>query len=151
MSEDLSPAQHAATIEESRQRLSDFVLRCTDEQWRSAPVDGDPRPVSVITDHVAHAYEYLAGWIGDLLAGGSPEVTTDLVDELNAEHAESAGPITPAQAADHLKTAGDALIDLVKNVEPAQLELGDGRVARFAVIAARHADSHRTEIEAALR
>lgn len=150
MSEDLSPAQHVAAIEESRQRLSDFVLRCTDEQWRSAPVDGDPRPVAVITDHVAHAYEYLAGWIGELLAGGSPAVTSDLVDQLNAEHAESAGSITPAHVADHLKTSGDALINLIKNLEPAQLELGDGRVARLAVIAARHADGHRDEVEAAL-
>jgi hypothetical protein len=150
MSEDLSPAQHAAAIEEARQRLADFVLRCTDEQWGSAPVDGDPRPVGVITDHVAHAYEYLAGWIGEILAGGSPEVTSELVDGLNAEHAESAGSITPAQVATHLKTSGDALISLIGNLEPAQLELGDGRVARFAVIAARHAESHRGEIEDAL-
>lgn len=150
MSEDLSPAQHASAIEESRQRLSDFVLRCTDEQWRSAPVDGDPRPVGVITDHVAHAYEYLAGWIADLLAGGSAEVTTDLVDALNAGHAEGAGSLTPAQVADHLKTSGDELISLIRNLEPARLGLGDGRVGRFAVIAARHADAHRDEIEAAL-
>ncbi|HWF81023.1 MAG TPA: DinB family protein [Streptosporangiaceae bacterium] len=150
MSDDLSPAQHAAAIEESRQRLSDFVLRCTDTQWKSAPVDGDPRPVAVITDHVAHAYEYLAGWIGDLLAGGSPEVTSDLVDQLNAEHAQSTGSITPAQVAAHLKTSGDALINLIKNLEPGQLTLGDGRIARFAVIAARHADSHTDEIEAAI-
>lgn len=151
MSEDLSPAQHAAAIEESRQRMSDFVLRCTDAQWESAPVDGDPRPVGVITDHVAHAYEYLANWIGELLAGGSPEVNSDLVDQLNAEHAASAGPVTPAHVAAHLKNSGDALINLIKDLEPGQLELGDGRVARMAVIAARHADGHRDEIEAALR
>ena len=150
MSEVLSPAQHAAAIDEARQRLSGFVLRCTDEQWQSAPVDGDPRPVGVITDHVAHAYEYLAGWIGDLLAGGSPEVNSDLVDELNAGHAESLGSITPGHVADHLKSSGDALINLVSNLEPSQLELGDGRVARLATIAARHADGHREEIEAAL-
>ena len=49
MSQDLSPAQHAAAIDEARRRLSDFVLRCTDEQWQSAPVDGDPRPVGEIS------------------------------------------------------------------------------------------------------
>lgn len=38
----------------------------------------------------------------------------------------------------------------LSNLEPAQLELGDGRVARLATIAARHADGHREEIEAAL-
>lgn len=150
MSEDLSPAQHAAAIDQARQKLSAFVLRCTDEQWRSAPIEGDPRPIGVITDHVAHAYEYLAGWIGELLAGGSPHVTADLVDELNAEHASRAEAMTPGDVAAHLKRSGDALVSLIGNIEPAQLELGDGRVARLAIIAARHADGHRDEIEAAL-
>jgi hypothetical protein len=150
MSQDLSPAQHAAAIEEARQRLSDFVLGCTDEQWQAAPVDGDARPVGVITDHVAHAYEYLAGWISDLVAGGSPEVTSDRVEELNAEHAEGLGSVTPSSVADHLKSSGDVLINLIGNLEPAQLELGEGRVARLATIAARHADGHREEIVAAL-
>lgn len=97
-----------------------------------------------------HAYEYLAGWLGELLAGGSPEVNAELVDGLNAEHAASTTSITPAHVADHLRTSGDALIDLIKNLEPGQLDLGDGRVRRLAVIADRHADSHRDEIEAVL-
>jgi len=150
MSDDLSPAQLAAAVDESRQRLSDFVLRCTDEQWQSAPVDGDPRPVAVITDHVAHAYEYLAGWVAEVLASESPEVNSELVDALNAEHAANAASFTPAHVTGHLKTSGDALTDLIKNLEPAQLDLGDGRVRRLAIIADRHADAHRDEIEAAL-
>ena len=145
-----SPAQYAADIDAARDRLVAFVESCTAEQWNAAPLQGDPRPAGVVADHVADAYEYLAGWIGDLLAGGSPEVTADVVDGLNAEHAAGAGSLTPAQVASHLKTSGDALINLIKNLKPAQLELGGGRVARFAVIAARHADSHRDEIEAAL-
>jgi hypothetical protein len=150
MSDDLSPAQLAAAVEESRQLLSDFVLRCTGEQWQSAPIEGDPRPVGVITDHVAHAYEYLAGWIGEVLAGKSPEVNSELVDDLNAGHAAGASSITPAYVAGHLKTSGDVLIDMIKNLQPAQLDLGDGRVRRLAIIADRHADGHRDEIEAAL-
>lgn len=150
MTDDLSPAQLAAAIEKSRQRLSDFVRRCTDEQWQASPIEGDARPVAVITDHVAHAYEYIAGWLGEILAGGSPDVNSDLVDGLNAEHAASTTSITPAHVAGHLKTSGDALIEMLKNLEPAQLDLGDGRVRRLAIIADRHADSHRDEIEAAL-
>lgn len=146
----LSPAQHAAAIDQARQRLCDFALGCTDGQWRSAPVDGDPRSVGVIIDHVAHAYEYLAGWITRLLSGDSPEVTSDIVDELNAEHAAEAAGLSQRQVTDHLKSSGDALITLLSGLEPGQLELGDGRVGRFAQIAARHADSHRSEIEAVL-
>lgn len=146
----LSPAQHAAAIDEARQRLCGFALGCTDEQWRSAPVEGDPRSVGVITDHVAHAYEYLAGWIMQMLSGESPEVTSAIVDELNAEHAPGAAGLSQRQVTDHLKSSGDALITLLNGLEPGQLELGGGRVIRFAQIAARHADSHRSEIEAAL-
>ena len=150
MSEDLSPAQQAAAIGDTRQQLIEFVQRCADEQWRSSPVAGDPRPVSVITDHVAHAYEYLAGWIAEMIAGGSPEVTSDIVDELNADHAGRAGGLSQQEVVDHLKSSGDALITLISGLEPSQLELDEGLVRRLGIIAARHADTHRAEIEAAL-
>lgn len=147
MTDNLSPADHAAEIDSARQRLTEFIQQCTEAQWASSPVDGDPRPVGVIADHVAHAYEYLAGWITDLVDGGSPQVDTDVVDGLNAEHAADGTVPTQAQVTEHLKSSGDALITLVSGLDAAQLELGDGRVDRFAVIAARHADSHRQEIE----
>ena len=68
MSEDArSPAQYASQIDEARERLVAFVGGCTDEQWKAAPLDGDPRPVGVVVDHVAHAYEYLAGWMRQIL------------------------------------------------------------------------------------
>jgi DinB superfamily len=143
----LSPAQYAEKISASRQRLTDFAQRCTDEQWASSPVDGDPRPVGVIVDHVGHAYEYLAKWITELINGGSPLVDSEIVDGLNADHAAQVGVPTPAQATGHLKSSGDALITVVNGLSPDQLELGEGRVARFLVIADRHADNHRTEIE----
>jgi len=150
MSDEMTPADHARSIEDARQRLISFVQQCPDAEWRAAPVDGDPRAVGVIADHVAHAYEYLAGWIGDLVAGKPVDVTAEIVDDLNAGHAGQAGAPTPGEVAVHLSSSGDALIGLVRGLEPAQLDLDGGRVRRFAQIAARHADSHRTEIEAAL-
>lgn len=120
MSEDLSPAEHAAAIDAARQRLIDFVQGCQDDQWESAPIAGDPRPVSVITDHVAHSYEYLGDWIADLLAGGSPEVTSDIVDTLNEAHATRSDNLTQAAVVDHLKESGDALLGIVSGLEPAK-------------------------------
>lgn len=146
MTDNLNPAEHAAIIDAARQRLTDFVLGCTEAQWIASPVDGDPRPVGVIADHVAHAYEYLGGWINEIIVGGSPHVDNEVVDELNAGHATSAIPM-PSQVIQHLKSSGDVLIALVSGLTAAQLEMGDGRVARFAMIAARHADSHREEIQ----
>jgi len=150
MTQDTNAAELARAIDETRQPLISFVQRCTDGQWHAAPVDGDPRPVGVIADHVADAYEYLADWIGDLVDGKPVEVDSDIVDSLNAEHAGEATSVTPADVAEHLRSKGDAIIALVAGLEPDQLDLGDGRVRRLAVIAARHAESHRAEIEQAL-
>jgi hypothetical protein len=150
MSDNLSPAQHAAAIDAARQRMIDFIQRCTDEQWQSTPIDGDPRPVAVIADHVAHSYEYLGGWMADIIADRSPEVNAEIVDDLNAQHAAEVDQVAPAYVVEHLKASGDTLITMVSGLEPGQLELGDGRVGRLAMVAARHPDGHREEIEAAL-
>ncbi len=150
MTDEMTPADHARSIDEARQRLISFVRQCTDTDWRAAPVDGDPRPVGVIADHVAHSYEYLGGWISDLVAGKPVDVNAEVVDDLNAGHAGGAGMLTPAEVVDHLGSSGDALIALISGLESAKLDLDGGRVRRFAQVAARHADNHRTEIEVAL-
>jgi hypothetical protein len=151
MSEDArSPAQYASDIDAARERLVTFVGGCTDEQWKAAPLDGDPRPVGVVVDHVAHSYEYLAGWMRQALAGGAVPVTGDDVDALNAEHAAQAAAVTPAEAVEHLRRSGAAISALVAGCAAADLQAGDGRVERFAQIAIRHADNHRAEIEAGL-
>jgi hypothetical protein len=150
MTDDLSPAEYTRAIDEARQRLLVFIAQCPDDVWRSAPVAGDPRPVGVIADHVAHAYEYLAEWIGDIAAGNAVTLSAELVDDLNAAHASDAADVTPEQVADHLRSSGDALMALISQLEAAQLDLDNGRIRRLATIAARHADGHRTEFEAAL-
>jgi hypothetical protein len=151
MSEDArSPAQYASDIDAARERLVAFASGCTDDQWRAAPVDGDPRPVGVIVDHVAHSYEYLAGWMSQILAGETVAVDSDVVDDLNAEHAAAAAPATPAEAVEHLRRSGAAISRLVAGCTAEQLQAGEGRMERFAQIAVRHADNHRAEIEAGL-
>jgi hypothetical protein len=150
MTEDVDAAALARNIDGARQRLISFVQRCTGEDWHASPVDGDPRAVSVISDHVADAYEYLARFITDLVAGQPVDVDAGLIDELNAEHAGEAGSVTTAHVTGHLRASGDALVALVAGLEPDQLDVADGQVRRFAVIAAGHADGHRTEIEESL-
>jgi hypothetical protein len=150
MQNDRSPAEFAADIDAARERLIGFVDGCSDADWRSAPLDGDPRPVGVVVDHVAHAYEYLAGWIRGLVAGQPVEVDGEVVDALNAEHARAAASVSRAEATAHLRRSGSAISALIANLSAADLQAGDGGVQRFAQIAIRHADDHRSEIEAAL-
>jgi hypothetical protein len=145
-----SPAGYAAEIGAARDRLIGFVHGCTDEQWRSAPLAGDPRPVAVVVDHVADAYEYLAGWLRDLLAGKTVAVNGDIVDALNAEHAQAAATVSRTAAAEHLARSGTAMSELVAGLSTADLAAGEGQARRFAQIAIRHADNHRADIEAAL-
>ena len=151
MQEDVgTPAEFAADIDAARERLVGFVRGCTDAEWHSAPLDGDPRPVGVVVDHVAHAYEYLAGWIRQVVAGQPVEVDSEVVDALNAEHAQAAGSVSKADATGHLRRSGTAISGLVAGLSADGLKAGDGRVQRFAQIAVRHADSHRSEMETAL-
>ena len=143
-------AAYAADIEAARDRLIAFAGGCSETQWRAAPLDGDPRPVAVVVDHVADSYEYLAGFIRQILAGQAAEVTGELVDDLNAEHAAAAAAVSQADAAEHLRRSGAAISALIAPLSAAELAAGDGRVRLFAQIAIRHADNHRTDIETAL-
>jgi uncharacterized damage-inducible protein DinB len=150
MSDDAgSPARYAADIDAARERLVAFAAGCSPEQWRAAPLEGDPRPVGVIVDHVAHAYEYMGGWMQRILDGEDVAVDGATVDALNAEHAVAAA-VTPDEAIEHLRRSGAAFSGLVAGCSAASLQAGDGRVERFAQIAIRHPDDHRAEIEAAL-
>jgi len=144
------PAAIAVGIDAARDRLIAFTDTCREDHWRSAPLDGDPRPVALVVDHVADSYEYLAGWIREMLAGQPVDVTGEVVDGLNAEHASRAAGISQADAIEHLRRSGAAISALVAGLSPGDLDAGDGRVRRFAQIAIRHADIHRGEIESAL-
>ena len=69
----------------ARARLIDFIAGCSEQQWVSTALgDQDPRPVGVIMDHVADAYEYLASFVATIIRGDTVEVSSDIVDELDA-------------------------------------------------------------------
>jgi len=145
-----SPAAYAVDIDAARERMIAFVSGCSDQEWRTAPLNGDPRPVAVVVDHVADAYEYLAGWMRQIVAGQRIEVNSDAVDALNAQHARDAAAVSKAEATEHLRRSGVAISVLVAGLSAADLAADDGRVRRLAQIAARHADDHRADIETAL-
>jgi hypothetical protein len=145
------PEELAAEISEARGRLMAFVEQCSAADWVSSPLgSSDPRPVCVIVDHVADAYEYLGSWIGELVSGGKVTVDSGVVDELNAKHASASTALSRDDVLAHLDRSGDAIIRLVGSLEIDQLASGEGRVELLAKIASRHADGHRSEMEGAL-
>src|SRR5947209_12019670 len=118
-----SPAQYAAEIDAARDRLIAFAASCPPEQWQAAPLEGDPRPVGVIVDHVAHAYDYMGGWVRRILDGEDVAVDGATVDALNAEHAVAAA-MTPDEAIKHLRSSGAAFSGLVAGCSAADLQGG---------------------------
>jgi len=145
------PRDAARDIADARARLLVFVQGCSEQQWRSSPLgEADPRPVAVIVDHVADAYDYIGGWVRSLVDGHEVEVNPEIVDELNARHSSDSDAIGRDGVTGHLQSSGDALIELIQGLSPEDLAIDDGRVELFAKIAARHADSHRSELEDAL-
>ena len=92
----------------------------------------------------------MGGWLREILAGRTPAVDGALVDRLNAAHAADSAHLTQAGAMEHLSRSGDELIALIAALTEADLDIGDGRVRRFAEISARHPDMHRTDLEEAL-
>jgi hypothetical protein len=147
-----SPAEHAAHIKAARDRLLAFAAVCAVDDWHATPLSeqGDGRPVGVIVDHVADAYDYLGNWISAIVAGADPQLNAQLVDELNAAHATTAGTLTQADAMEHLQASGDALVAMISELTGSDLDLAGGRVRQLAEIAARHGDDHRAAIQAAL-
>jgi hypothetical protein len=152
MTDEYSPAELAGQVAAARDRLLAFAATCTDEVWHSTPLapQGDYRPVGVIVDHVAHAYEYMGGWMREILAGAAPAVDVALVDRLNAAHSSAAAHLTQAGSMEHLTRSGDEIIALIAGLTGADLEAAGGRIRRFAEIAARHPDTHRADLEKAL-
>jgi len=147
----IDPGALAAAVVEARRRLLRFVERCSDEQWSSMPLgDADPRTVGTIVDHVADAYDYLGAWIDRLRRGEPAEVNRTVVDEFNARHAAATPAPSRPDVAAHLARSGDTVVALISSLSPEQPDGDDTPVVRLAHIAARHADSHRTELEAVL-
>jgi hypothetical protein len=142
----------ALEVSAARARLVEFVRRCTDDQWAAQPLADDPRAVAVIVDHVADAYEYLGSFVVRLSRGEPVEVSGAIVDELNARHASAVHAPTREAVIDHLASSGDNFVACIEPMDAQQLAAGDGRVtiARFAQIAALHADDHRVALEEAL-
>jgi uncharacterized damage-inducible protein DinB len=117
MTEELTPSEHAAAIAAALERLIAFVTTCSDEDWHARPLrgSGDARPVGVIADHVAHAYEYMGAWIREITADGEPEVTVAQIDRLNADHARQAELLSQDEVAEHLRRSGGMFAETIRH------------------------------------
>jgi hypothetical protein len=100
----------ANRIEEGAAGLAAFAEELSDAEWRTPMSATDLRTVGVIVHHVASMYPIEID-LARAVAGGraAPEVTWEIVAQINATHAQEQATITKAGALELLRrNSGEA-------------------------------------------
>ena len=151
----------ANRIEEGAAGLAAFAEGLSDAEWRTPMSAKDRRTVGVIVHHVGSMYPIEVG-LARTVAGGkaAPEVTWELVADINAKHAQEHAGVTKAaalallrrnsaEAAAAVRTFTDEELDAAA---PVGLSFGAPVTAQFIIEdhALRHSWHHLAGIRRAL-
>ena len=112
----------ANRISQGAGALESFAKGLSDSDWKT-PVPGDGRTIGVIVHHVASMYP-LEIELAQILATGKPitEATMDVVDQMNAEHAQEYAAIGKQEALDFLQRTSKAAAEAVRAFTDAELD-----------------------------
>jgi len=151
----------ADRIEQGALALEAFASSLTDQEWQIR-VPGDGRKIGVVVHHVASMYP-IEIQVAQTVAAGKPVegVTWDVVDRINAEHADANDAITKqptlellrhnsAVAAAAVRALSDEELDRATRVS---LNADATLTCQFLIEdhAVRHSYHHLARIRAALR
>ena len=151
----------ANRIEEGAAGLAAFAEGLSDAEWRTPMSAKDKRTVGVIVHHVASMYPIEVG-LARAVAGGkaAPEVTWELVADINAKHAQEQAGVTKAAALELLRrnsAEAAAAVRMFTDEEldvaaPVGLSFGAPVTAQFIIEdhPLRHSRHHLAGIRAAL-
>ncbi len=153
-----------------RESVLAIVEGLDEEDWHRPVVPTGWTPAGLV-EHLGGAEWH---WFQGVVAGKQPELPADVdedrppydrltvvftTDEPSTEvvafyrdqcEQSEAVLATRSEVAEHLVQSGDEIAALVAGLTDEQLALFDGRIALLAAIAARHANSHRSEVAAAI-
>ena len=152
----------ANRIEEGAAGLAAFASGLSDVEWRTPMSASDRRTVGIIVHHVASMYPIEIDLAWAVAHGNAaPEVTWELVADINAKHAQELSGVTKAaalellrrnseEAAAKARTFTDEELD---TAAPVGLSFGAPVTAQFIVEdhALRHSWHHLAGIRRALR
>jgi len=94
----------ANRIEEGAAGLAAFAEGLSDAEWRTPMSVKDRRTIGVIVHHVANMYPIEIDLARAVASGkAAPEVTWELVAEINAKHAQEQAGVAKAAALDLLR------------------------------------------------
>jgi hypothetical protein len=150
----------AERLEQGARALEAAASALTDTEWQ-ARIPGDGRTVGVVVHHVATMYP-LEIQLAQALAAGKPitDVTSDVVDQLNAKHAVENDAVTKEEAIELLRRNSLAAASAIRALSDEELD----RAAAVSLNAeapltcqffledhaVRHSYHHLTRIRAAL-
>jgi hypothetical protein len=113
----------ANRIEQGANALAAFAEGLSDSEWRTPMSAKDRRTAGVIVHHVASMYPIEVG-LARTVAGGkaAPEVTWELVAEINAKHAQEQTGITKAAALELLRRNSVEAAEAVRTFKDEELD-----------------------------
>jgi uncharacterized damage-inducible protein DinB len=150
----------ADRLERGSRALADFASSLTDEEWRTR-IPHDGRTVGIVVHHVASVYPIEIG-LAQTIAEGKPVagVTSEVIDQMNARHAEQNRDVTKEEALALLRRNSSAAAEAIRNLTeddldraaPVSLYEGATLTCQFVLEdhAVRHSYHHLGIIRAAL-
>ena len=151
----------ANRIEEGAAGLAAFAEGISDAEWRTPMSAKDRRTAGVIVHHVASMYPIEVGLARTVASGkAAPEVTWELVADINAKHAQEQAGVTKGEALELLRRNSRQAADAVRaftddeldQAAPFSLSFGAPVTAQFVIEdhALRHSWHHLARIRAVL-
>jgi uncharacterized damage-inducible protein DinB len=147
----------ANRFDEVNREIISTVDKCSDVKWR-AKCAGETWSVGVVAHHVAESHAGIARIIQTLASGQPlPNVTTEMIDQRNAQHAQQHASCTKQETLDLLRKNGDSAAATVRGLSDEQLKLsGTLRMGPMTAeqvvenILIGHAKGHLASIRAAI-
>jgi uncharacterized damage-inducible protein DinB len=112
----------AQRLEQANGELIAAVERCSGEQWR-ARCEREGWSVNVTAHHVAVTHEVLSRFT-EMMANGQPmpDVTREMIDQANAEHAKQNADCTKEETTEMLRSSGASAANVVRGLSDEQLQ-----------------------------
>jgi uncharacterized damage-inducible protein DinB len=106
----------ADRLEQGSRALAEFASALTDEEWQT-PIPHDGRTIGVVVHHVASVYP-IEIELAQTIAGGKPVVgvTSEVINSMNASHAEQNRDVTRDEALALLRRNSEAAAAAIRSL-----------------------------------
>jgi uncharacterized damage-inducible protein DinB len=112
----------ADRFEAANREIISTVEKCSDAEWRTKCA-GETWSVGVVAHHVAESHAGIARIIQTIAAGQPlPSVTTEMIDQRNAQHAQQQANCTKQETLDLLRKNGASAATTVRGLCDEQLQ-----------------------------